>query len=203
MNPCEKEQEQPASSCGHCARKINRRRAILNAGAAGIGLSFTPVLLFGQADPASEPPQPGDVLVKMSQPDKPLQPADIAIGAPPTLAWPMNPATRVARSQNRFNQLLLIKLEAATMDADTTSRAAEGVLAFSALCTHAGCTIDEWVPERSVLACDCHSSEYDPRSGGKVVDGPASRPLPALAIKLVDGNLVVAKPFAAPIRFDE
>jgi Rieske Fe-S protein len=58
-------------------------------------------------------------------------------------------------------------------------------------------------PQRRVLACDCHSSEFDPREAGKVVDGPAARPLPPLPLKLLNGNLAVAKPFAVAIRFDE
>jgi rieske iron-sulfur protein len=191
-----------AGSCKECAKKINRRHAILNAGFGGIGLSLIPALIFGETDPASEPPQPGDVLVGVSDAKhKPLRPDDIVIGVPPTLVWPM--AGSIVRSQSRFNQLLLIRLDSATLNAETKSMSADGVLAFSALCPHAGCTIDEWVPERSVLACDCHSSEFDPREAGKVVDGPAARPLPPLALKLVDGKLAVAKPFGVPIRFDE
>lgn len=174
-----------------------------NAGFAGFGLSWMPALLLGQADPASEPPQADDFLVKAADPThKPLQPNDIAAGSSPTLAWPMN-RNQVVRSQNRLNAVLLIRLDPTTLSADTKSVSAEGVLAFSALCPHAGCTIDEWVPERSVLACDCHSSEFDPRQAGKVMDGPAARPLPGLALKLLDGNLAVAKSFAVPIRFDE
>jgi rieske iron-sulfur protein len=198
-----KEEKPPAvaSACERCCERINRRRAILSA---GVGLSLVPALLLGQPDPASEPPQTEDFLVKQSDAaHKPLRPDDIAVGASPAVAWPMTPTGRIVRSQNRFNALLLIRLDPATMSSDTKSVSAAGVLAFSALCPHAGCTIDQWVPERRVLECDCHSSEFDPRETGKVVDGPASRPLPPLALKLVDGTLVVAKPFAVPIQFDE
>ncbi len=48
---------------------------------------------------------------------------------------------------------------------------------------HASCTIADWILTRNVIACDCHSSEFDPREAGKVVDGPAARPLPPLALK--------------------
>ena len=201
----EQEKKQPCltSSCERCRERINRRRAIVTAGITGIGLGLMPALLFGEADPASEPPQAGDVLVRVSDTARrPLRLDDIVIGASPTLAWPMN-ASSIVRSESRLNELLLIRLDPATLSVETKSVSANGVLAFSALCPHAGCTIDEWVPERRVLACDCHSSEFDPREAGKVVDGPAARPLPTLALKLTDGNLAVAKSFTVPIRFDE
>jgi Rieske Fe-S protein len=54
-----------------------------------------------------------------------------------------------------------------------------------------------------VLSCDCHGSEFDVRAGGKVTVGPATRLLPPLPLKLSGDVLVVAKPFANKIRFDE
>jgi rieske iron-sulfur protein len=96
-----------------------------------------------------------------------------------------------------------MRLDSSTMSAEVRVFSADGVLAFSALCPHAGCTITDWIQQRGVLACDCHSSEFDPREVGKVVDGPTARPLPPLPLKLLNGNLAVAKPFAVAIRFDE
>jgi len=115
----------------------------------------------------------------------------------------MDPASKIVRKENRLNELLLIRIDPATLNAETQTMCADSVLAFSALCPHAGCTITDWVPSHNTLGCDCHSSDFDPREGGKVVDGPAARPLPPLPLKLVGGNLAVAKPFAVAIRFDE
>jgi Rieske Fe-S protein len=190
--------------CEGCSKRINRRRALVNAGLGGLGLSLIPAALLGQTDPASAPPQEGDLLEGVSDKNhKLMRPEDIAVGAPPTRVWPVSQSGNVVRSQNRLNELLLIRLDPSTLNAATRAVCADGVLAFSALCPHAGCTITDWIPSRNVLACDCHSSEFDPREAGKVVDGPAARPLPALPLKLVNGNLVVAKPFAVAIRFDE
>ena len=47
--------------------------------------------------------------------------------------------------------------------------------AFSAVCTHAGCTVDF---ASGVIACPCHGSEFDPNTGA-VLRGPATTPLPA------------------------
>jgi len=119
------------------------------------------------------------------------------------LVWPMSAGTKVVRNQNRLNAVLLLRLDPATLGEQAKAASVDGILAFSTLCPHAGCTIADWIPERGVLACDCHESEFNPREAGKVMDGPAARPLPPLSLKLVDGNLAVAKSFAGPIRFDE
>ncbi len=41
----------------------------------------------------------------------------------------------------------------------------------------------------------CHNSRYNPRDAAAVVDGPSPRALSALPLEIVDGKLVVAKPF--------
>jgi Rieske Fe-S protein len=81
--------------------------------------------------------------------------------------------------------------------------AAEGVVAYTSICTHTGCDVDEWRQDEQQLECACHFSIFDPRDGGKVVDGPAPRVLPALPLKIVDGRLAVAGPFVTPVGFEK
>jgi thiosulfate dehydrogenase [quinone] large subunit len=58
---------------------------------------------------------------------------------------------------------------------DIVIRHQSGALsAFSAVCTHTGCTVDF---ESGVIACPCHGSEFDPNTGA-VLRGPAATPLP-------------------------
>jgi ubiquinol-cytochrome c reductase iron-sulfur subunit len=71
--------------------------------------------------------------------------------------------------------------------------APEGILAFSKVCTHAGCAVALYrkptfapVQPRPALVCPCHYSTFDPARGGEVIFGPAGRPLPQLP--LVIGN---------------
>jgi rieske iron-sulfur protein len=164
---------------------------------------ISPVVAFGQADPASMPPQEGDLLVKIDDPaSKPLGPNDVAAQAVPLMAWPVDPINKTVRKANRLNQILLVRVSS-TAPGETQPNAVNGVLAYSALCTHAGCNLTDWTPETGILACDCHSSEFDAKANGRVVGGPAARPLPSLALKINDSVLVVATPFATPIRFDE
>jgi rieske iron-sulfur protein len=171
------------------------RRALLMA---GLGMAL------GQTDPASSRPKIGDLFVKAGDTAKtPLTPGDIAAGAPQTLAWPMDPSDGTVRSGSRLNQVALLRLDPQSLSPETRARAADGIVAYTAICTHTGCEVDDWEPAGRLLACQCHSSQFDPRDGAKVVDGPAPRPLPALPLKVVDGKLVVAQPFTAPIAFEK
>jgi len=51
----------------------------------------------------------------------------------------------VIRDGSRLNEILLVKLAPAELDEDTLAWAADGIVAFSAICTHAGCSVTEWV----------------------------------------------------------
>jgi ubiquinol-cytochrome c reductase iron-sulfur subunit len=72
--------------------------------------------------------------------------------------------------------------------------APEGILAYSKICTHAGCAIAlyrsplyEPVEPGPALVCPCHYSTFDPATGGTVVFGPAGRPPPQLPL-VIDGR---------------
>jgi len=57
------------------------------------------------------------------------------------------------------------------------------VVAFSAVCTHRGCTV---APGEDALECPCHGSTFD-LATGENTGGPAPRPLAALRVRVVDG----------------
>ncbi|GCD46635.1 Rieske 2Fe-2S domain-containing protein [Streptomyces chrestomyceticus] len=58
---------------------------------------------------------------------------------------------------------------------------------FSAKCTHAGCVLDKI--ERNQGNCPCHGSRFDVTTG-KVIQGPASKPLPEVPVKAEGGKLI-------------
>jgi rieske iron-sulfur protein len=179
------------------------RRAVLKGGIGfGIGLGLGSPS-FGQEDPAAARPKPGDLLIKEGDPaKKPLGLQDIPIGAAQTMAWAMDPTDKTVRNGSRLNRILLLRFDEDKLAPETKSRAAGGVVAYTAICTHEGCEVDDWVPNDQYLYCPCHSSMFDPKDGAKVRDGPAPRGLPALPIKLIEGNLVVAQPFTARVGFE-
>ncbi|MFB6618171.1 Rieske (2Fe-2S) protein [Streptomyces sp. NPDC085524] len=59
--------------------------------------------------------------------------------------------------------------------------------AFSAQCTHAGCVLDKI--EKDAGNCPCHGSRFDVNTG-KVLQGPATDPLPAVPVKAENGKLI-------------
>jgi rieske iron-sulfur protein len=179
------------------------RRAVLQAGIAlGIELGLSGKAL-AQEDAASQRPKEGDLFVKVGDSTAtPLRPADLALGGKQTMAWPMDPAGNTVRNGSRLNRVMLLRMDAEKLSPETKSRAADGVVAYTAICTHTGCEVTEWVPEEQLLYCPCHESKFEPKDGAKVVDGPAPRMLPALPLKLAEGKLAVAKPFTAPVAFE-
>jgi thiosulfate dehydrogenase [quinone] large subunit len=67
---------------------------------------------------------------------------------------------------------------------------AESFRGFSAICTHAGCTV-QFDRSAEQFACPCHGSIFDAKTGA-VVQGPAQLPLPAIAVHVgANGDLLV------------
>lgn len=63
----------------------------------------------------------------------------------------------------------------------------DGYVAFSKVCTHAGCPVALYQVETHQLLCPCHQSLFDVTDGAKPVFGPATRSLPQLPL-VVDGD---------------
>lgn len=165
-----------------------------------VGLEAVAGVHSAAAEPESERPKEGDLLVANDgETVVPLKLSDIPLGGPPVRAWPMDPAGNLVRKGSRLNKVLLLRLDPETLVGVTRERAADGVVAYSAICPHAGCDVSVWVDEQKIFECSCHYSHFNPRDGAAVLDGPAPRALAALPLKIVDGNLVVAKPFTGRV----
>ena len=116
-----------------------------------------------------------------------IAPADVVLGAKQLLAYPLHPATRRIRDGSRLNQLIVVRLPPEKLTEETRARAADGVVAYSGVCTHTGCDVTDWYGDVLRFKCPCHESEFDPSDGARVVGGPAPWQLAALPLKLVDG----------------
>lgn len=102
--------------------------------------------------------------------------------------------------------LVVIRLDPAELDLppERAGWAPGGIMAFSKICTHAGCAVSEYrypsygptAPGPAVV-CPCHYSTFSVTEGGKRIFGPAGRALPQLPLA-IDGNgyLVAAGDFS-------
>jgi rieske iron-sulfur protein len=178
------------------------RRAVLG-GCLGASEWFrvTTVRADEPADPdRAKLPQPGDLFVAAggNTDARPLKPDAIDLHDL-VLAWAFDPQKKLLRDGSRLNMLLLMRFDPATLGDAERQMAVDGVVAYSAVCTHQQCWVTDWLKTAQVLQCPCHQSQYDLRQGAKVVGGPAPRPLPALPLKSSDSGLVIAGPFTARV----
>jgi Rieske Fe-S protein len=192
--------ETATSSC----RDPTRRALIFTALAAGTCIAASKPAVAGEDQPGSdERPQKADVLVlsEGEHAGKIIEPQDLKLGGPPLRAWPKDPKTSVIRNGSRLNELLVVRLDPAELDDETRSRAADGIVAYSAICSHAGCPVTGWLKGAAgdVFKCFCHNSEFDPRHSAEVVFGPAQRRLAALPLATADGSLTVAAKFIGKV----
>jgi ubiquinol-cytochrome c reductase iron-sulfur subunit len=76
----------------------------------------------------------------------------------------------------------------------------QGYIAYSKVCTHAGCPVGLFSAESNQLLCPCHQSTFDVLNGAKPVFGPAAGPLPQLPLAIQsDGTLIARGDFSAPV----
>ena len=105
--------------------------------------------------------------------------------------------------------LVVVRLEPAELQLPDGRQgwAPDGILAYSKICTHAGCAIALYrkptfpaVEPKPALVCPCHYSTFNVANGGAVIFGPAGRPLPQLPLEISDsGELHAGGNFSGPV----
>ena len=76
----------------------------------------------------------------------------------------------------------------------------DGYIAYSRVCTHAGCPVALYRASQHQLMCPCHQSVFDVLARGKVLSGPADHALPELPIEIGrDGYVRAAGDFPVPV----
>ena len=85
--------------------------------------------------------------------------------------------------------IMLVRVEEGRLRMPGERRAwtPRGFVAYSKVCTHAGCPVALYREGPQQLMCPCHQSAFDVLDGGTVLFGPAARALPQLPIS-VDGD---------------
>jgi len=201
---CEEDDSADERFCVGC--RSPARRAVLKVVLGlGVGLWWSGSASTREVDPRAARPREDDrfVLAGGGRSGGAVGVADVPLGDPPVTAYPMDPATGMVRDQSRLNQVLLIHLDPAELGAETRTHAAEGIVAYSAICTHTGCDSWEWQAQTRTIKCPCHFSTFDVRDGARVLDGPAPRRLPALPLKVIDGVLAAAGGFSSRPGFQQ
>jgi ubiquinol-cytochrome c reductase iron-sulfur subunit len=95
--------------------------------------------------------------------------------------------------------VLLVRLDPARLTRRPPGGIVDGVVAYSLLCTHAGCAVALYEQGTGHLLCPCHQSAFDLLAGAEPIAGPAGRPLPGLPIAVdTDGYLIARGDFTAP-----
>lgn len=75
-----------------------------------------------------------------------------------------------------------------------------GLVAFSKICTHAGCPVGLYEEQTGLLLCPCHQSTFDVSEAARPVFGPATRSLPQLPLGTDDeGYLIATGDFSGPV----
>jgi rieske iron-sulfur protein len=180
--------------------QLCRRQAMFGAALALYPLLNIPAGADDQPDETEKGPQPGDHLVFLSGPkkDQSARVEDLELGGEQFQTYPADPKGLV-RDGTPLNLVLLARVGDDGLDEQTRKLAADGVVAYSAICTHQACPVIQWSTEKKAMVCSCHGSTYDPRNSAKVIFGPAPLPLAGLPLKSENGLLIVAGGFNGPI----
>ena len=145
--------------------KLRTRRQFVKATAV-TGFAVLIGKAAGQTATTTGIVQKGDVLVYQAGPEaqQPINPIDIKAGTP-VLAFAMDPVTKKLRDKVKGN-IVLVKLKAADIKESSRPSAADGIVAYSALCTHQGCPVNKigsMGAATGKLDCPCHHSIFRPR----------------------------------------
>jgi ubiquinol-cytochrome c reductase iron-sulfur subunit len=189
-----------AEDFAESSEEIGRRRMLgsLLAGAAGL---FGVAALFPIA---SLGPSPGRTLFRtawtagarvVTRSGLPIRLDDLREGALITV-FPDG------YTDSSDSQAVLIRVQPAELElqAGREDWAPDGAVAYSKVCTHAGCPVGLYEQEENRLFCPCHQSIFDALRGAEPTAGPATRPLPQLPLDVdEDGFLIARGDFPEPV----
>jgi ubiquinol-cytochrome c reductase iron-sulfur subunit len=127
--------------------------------------------------------------------EAPLRAVDLPIGGILTVFPDGDPS-----DANSATLVIRVEPGLLRLDPERLAWAPEGVVAYSKVCTHAGCPVGLYRSSQHVLICPCHQSEFDVLAGAVPFSGPAARPLPQLPISLAaDGTFVALGDYQDPV----
>lgn len=168
-------------------RTLLQRLLVGGTALFGVGLA-APVSSLG--------PSPGDELREtewaqgrrlVTGDGEPIRPEDVPVGGIATTIWPEG-AIRVESSA-----VVLVRLSSEPQEPTKTKWVVDdNVVAYSKICTHAGCPVGLFREQDNALFCPCHQSTFDAARGAVPTFGPTARALPQLPMGVDDEGYLVA-----------
>ena len=187
------QQHEVAEIVHESASRITRKRLLLGAGAVTAGALgtavITPALSLGpiwDTAPLDRTPWRRGVRL-VDEDDHPYLASDVNEKTFYT-AFPEG-----ADKEDIGSSLVVVRVDPSKLKlpAGRIGWAPYGIVAYSKICTHAGCAIALYrkptyspLEPQDALICPCHYSTFDPFTGGTVLYGPAGRPLPQLPLMI-------------------
>jgi ubiquinol-cytochrome c reductase iron-sulfur subunit len=165
-------------------RRPVARRSLLGVGVAGLVGAVTALRWLGPRPARATVWEAGRRLVT-TEGDL-LRPDDIALGGVVT-AWPEGDVDA------ELAAVMVLRLREPPRPPTRIEHVVEGTLvAYSRICTHAGCPVALFRDQDQALFCPCHQATFDAGAGARPTFGPASHPLPQLPLGVDDDGVLVA-----------
>jgi ubiquinol-cytochrome c reductase iron-sulfur subunit len=169
---------------------------LVGVGSIGVAMLFPlrSLLSFRRPDPVTSLRRtawgPG---VRLVTPDGvPVRAADVAAGT-------IQIVVPEGHTKDGDAPAFVVRLDPARFRKPPAAGDVNGVVAYSLLCTHAGCPVGLYEQTTGRMLCPCHQSAFDLWGGAQPVAGPAARPLPGLPIVVdAQGYLRARGDFTAP-----
>jgi ubiquinol-cytochrome c reductase iron-sulfur subunit len=187
---------------------VSRKRFFLLVGGGAVGLLgaalVTPALSCG--------PEANRVLTRspwrrgrrlVTEQNEPIAAASLVVGELVT-AFPQG-----GDKQQLSSPVVVVRVRPDELELPSDRRdwAPRGLLAYSKICTHAGCAVSEYryplydpTAPGPALVCPCHYSTFSVTNGGHRIFGPAGRALPQLPLEIDgDGMLIAGGDFSGRV----
>ena len=194
--PFESPDAQESLLGGEMTRRKALTRLLIAAGGTLTAALAIPTLSLG--------PHPGESLFftrwtggrrVVNERGEPLRPEDIPLEGVVTVF----PEGFVGGAEEQ-TQLIRVQEDLLDLPDGREDWAPEGCVAYSKICTHAGCPVGLYRAEAHQLLCPCHQSTFNVLAGANPVFGPAARPLPQLPLGIDEGGFLVAlDDFSEPV----
>jgi ubiquinol-cytochrome c reductase iron-sulfur subunit len=189
------DEQPPVASAGLSRRKLLQRSLLAGIGGLAAALAI-PALSLGPAPGTSLKHTSWAKGLRLVGGDgTPVRAGDLAVDSIETV-FPEG------HLDDASAPTLLIRVPDGSLKlpADRLAVAPGGYVAYSKVCTHAGCPVGLYRASERRLICPCHQSTFDVLDGAVPTFGPAARPLPQLPIAIAaDGTITALGDFSEPV----